>query len=62
MIRIALPEPWPADQSSAEAMQDRLRGTVDRASPGPQRIRALKQWQSRERDELSGKWSYRASG
>jgi deoxyribonuclease V len=41
MIRIALPEPWPADEASAEAMQDRLRGTVDHASPGPQRIRTV---------------------
>ncbi len=41
MDRIILPQPWPPDAASAEAMQERLRDKVDLTSPGPQRIRTV---------------------
>ncbi len=40
-MRIDIPHPWPRTEADAVAIQDRLRGLVDRVGPGPQEPRLV---------------------
>ncbi len=40
-MRLDLPAPWPRTEAEAVAMQERLRGLVDRVSPGPRSPRLV---------------------